>query len=324
MAVVAFPSILESAVAAAAPNQKEANSFRRTSSSSSSAQHAKGFAAFLHGGVAGCVAKTVTAPCTRLTVLAQTATLMTSVQLARPSGPGLGTISLLRDVISTDGVRALWKGNVLTCVHRFPYTGVNFGIVEFCWKRFPETFNGSSLAELVPGAISGSIAVIACYPLEVLRTRSMAQRSQSPGLLNSMARMLSQERPSSIYRGVGTSLGVTIPSMSISFATYRRLNNSLKNHPLFSPTTASFIAGGLSGVAGSVVTYPLDVLRKRLQMMGADPNIPERGAIAEATQIWRSEGRFGFWRGLTPELTKVFPSVAVTFCTFEWLRTHVL
>lgn len=292
----------------------------------------KAISALLNGGVAGCLAKTLTAPLSRLTVLAQTSTLLDQTSLLSVHGANLhsatprasfATCSIGRglvDIINREGAAALWKGNFLTCLHRFPYTGIKFLVIESCWRHAPKVCSGSPFGLLLPGALAGGVAVVACYPLEVVRTRCMAGQGNSERLGACLKQILRQEGVTGMFRGVDMALAVTVPSVSISVCIYKALSDRLSDAP---PMATSFLAGGLSGIAGSTLTFPMDVLRRRLQVMSMDPDLPRRGWVREAAHIWHTEGAPGFWRGLTPELAKVFPSVAITFMTFEWLRSQL-
>ena len=67
-----------------------------------------------------------------------------------------------------------------------------------------------------------------------------------------------------------------------------------------------------------VVTYPLDVIRRRMQMKGAmAEQFPYRNTPHAISTIYHSEGLMGFYKGMLPNLLKVAPSVAIAFVTYE-------
>ena len=51
-----------------------------------------------------------------------------------------------------------------------------------------------------------------------------------------------------------------------------------------------------------------------------DPSTGGRGLLDAFVQITRSEGARGLYRGLGVNLTRVIPSTAVTFVSYEWLN----
>jgi solute carrier family 25 thiamine pyrophosphate transporter 19 len=88
-------------------------------------------------------------------------------------------------------------------------------------------------------------------------------------------------------------------------------------------------ADGMSGILASIVSktavYPLDTVRKRLQVQGPSRamyvhrNIPEytTGVLGTVRLILRREGMRGMYRGLSVALLKAAPASAVTVWTYE-------
>merc|ERR1719203_1125674 len=267
----------------------------------------------------------MTAPLSRLTVLAQTSSLLVTSTATHGAGVGgaatfaTGGIRLgMQQIIVQEGLGALWKGHASTCLHRFPYSAVNFCIVDVCWKKFPELSNMSF--KLLPGALGRAVAVTACYPLEVVRPRHMTQRGKSDSIVAALWHL--RRSGIGMYQGLGTALVATVPSHALCFSTYKYLSDRIARGPdgLKGAFTSSCLVGGVSGLVGTVTTFPLDMLRRRMQVKGMDHTLPQRTCMAEAIHVWRVEGMRGFYRGMTPELLKAFPSVAITFGLYECLR----
>ena len=72
------------------------------------------------------------------------------------------------------------------------------------------------------------------------------------------------------------------------------------------------------------VTYPLDVIRRRMQMRGAmGDKFPYRNTPHAITTIFRTEGVWGFYKGMLPNVLKVAPSIAIAFVTYEFVKARL-
>ena len=94
-----------------------------------------------------------------------------------------------------------------------------------------------------------------------------------------------------------------------------------------------FLTGGLSKSVASFSLMPVNVVRLRLQMkqfspveveklgLAVDTNhrqaIKYTGMVDCAKKIYRNEGMTAFYKGLTPNLLKVFPSSGLFFLAYE-------
>jgi hypothetical protein len=87
------------------------------------------------------------------------------------------------------------------------------------------------------------------------------------------------------------------------------------------PAGISLASGCVSGFLTATATFPLDVIRRRMQVYGRQ----HQGQPVSYSQIIRqitSQGRGlrGFYVGILPEYCKVVPGVAIAFCTYEQLK----
>ena len=126
------------------------------------------------------------------------------------------------------------------------------------------------------------------------------------------------------YRGVLTSVVQIAPYMGILFGTYEATRTAFTQYNLFPPRTSDFLAGGISGVVSKCAVFPLDTVRKRLQVQGPTrekyihKDIPlSQGIIHCTTEIIRREGVRGLYKGLGVALLKSGPSAAVTLWVFD-------
>ncbi|KAJ9548003.1 hypothetical protein OSB04_020546 [Centaurea solstitialis] len=258
----------------------------------------------LAGGIAGAFSKTCTAPLARLTILFQVQGMHSDVALL--SRPCIWNEA--SRIANEEGVRAFWKGNLVTIAHRLPYTAVNFYAYEQykkLLKSIPSIGNNTESAaadacvHFVGGGMSGVTAAMATYPLDLVRTRLAAQRSTIyyQGIGHALSTICREEGFFGLYKGLGATLLGVGPSIAISFSVYESLRSYWKSQrytlyalvdrksncsllqlgvdllilydrPDDSTVLVSLTCGSLSGIASSTATFPLDLVRRRKQLEG--------------------------------------------------------
>lgn len=301
--------------------------------------------AFLAGGLAGAVSRTVVSPFDRVKIILQ-------VQ-SDGAAYNQGLFAAIGQVYREEGTAGLFRGNGLNCIRIFPYSAVQFVVYEFCKRHFFHvTEPGQQLTNpqrLFSGALCGGASVVATYPLDLVRTRLSVQtanlhRLQSsedtraiikgerapPGVWQLLKQIYREEgRLAGLYRGVyPTSLGV-VPYVALNFALYEQLKE------LAPSTDASYALGslyklGLGAISGGVaqtLTYPFDLLRRRFQVLSMNRNALgfHYKSVPDALRvIYKQEGYRGYYKGLTANLFKVVPSTAVSWLVYEVARDFIM
>lgn len=237
-------------------------------------------------------------------------------------------------IVNEEGFRAFWKGNLVTIVHRLPYSSVNFYAYER-YKSFLKTIpaikscSGSANADVfvhfTSGGSAGMTAAAVAYPLDLIRTRLAVQRSEMyyRGIWHTINTICRDEGFFGLYKGLGATLLGVGPSIAMSFSVYEALRSYWRFHrPDDNTVMVSLTCGSLSGIASSTATFPLDLVRRRMQLEGVagQAHVYRTGLFGTFRHIFRSEGLRGFYRGILPEYCKVVPSVGIIFMTYETLQ----
>lgn len=141
------------------------------------------------------------------------------------------------------------------------------------------------------------------------------------------------------YRGFAPTLLGMLPYAGMSFLTHDTAGDLLRHPKIAKYTTlpqpanaprgkppplvswAELVAGGVAGLVSQTASYPLEVIRRRMQVGGAVGD-GHRLRIAETARlIMRERGFRGFWVGLTIGYVKVMPLAATSFFVYERLKT---
>ncbi|GAA5998345.1 coenzyme A transporter [Rhodotorula paludigena] len=130
------------------------------------------------------------------------------------------------------------------------------------------------------------------------------------------------------YRGVGPTLVGIIPYAGTSFLMWGFLKHDFLPTYL-SPTfrrqnraMLDLLAGGVAGAIGQTTAYPLDIVRRRMQV-GPVLHADGRGRAGfweTAGGVWRTQGWRGFFVGLSIGYLKVVPMNAVSFATWVAMK----
>ena len=209
------------------------------------------------------------------------------------------------------------------------YGALQFTAYTTCTSLLPPM--PPSIAAFIAGAAAGGAATTATYPLDLLRTRFAAQGSERvySSLLGSIRDIARDEGARGFFQGVGAGVGQIVPYMGFFFAAYESFR------PVISPLDLPFgsgdaTAGAMASVLAKTGVFPLDVIRKRLQVQGPTRTrfVPGKGyrAVADyaglgvfgtGKAIIAREGWRGLYRGLAIGLVKSAPASAVTMWTYE-------
>ncbi|KAL6712828.1 hypothetical protein ACLMJK_009540 [Lecanora helva] len=289
------------------------------------------FAAFLAGGVAGAVSRTVVSPLERLKILFQIQSAGRN-DYKLPIGQGL--MKMWRD----EGWKGFMRGNGANCIRIIPYSAVQFASYNF-YKKVAGIVPGTpapAWKNLLCGGIAGITSVTFTYPLDLVRTRlsvqtateeycklSEAQRKKLPGMWRTGVNVYKSEGGFlALYGGYIPTVAGVAPYVGLNFMTYEATRAFLTPEGDKNPNNwRKLLAGAISGAFAQTCTYPLDVLRRRFQINRMAKMGYKYTSLFDAIRvIAREEGFRGFYKGIAPNLLKVAPSMASSFLSFEVAR----
>ncbi|KAJ7554517.1 hypothetical protein O6H91_06G144200 [Diphasiastrum complanatum] len=211
-----------------------------------------------------------------------------------------------------EGIMGYWKGNLPQVIRVIPYSAVQLFAYEFYKKLFRK--NGTELSvsgRLAAGACAGMTSTLVTYPLDTLRLR-MAVDPASKGLYQVLHTMLQEEGLGSLYRGLGPSLLGIAPYIAVNFCVFDLVKKSIPEEARKKPE-ASFLTALLSATLATTMCYPLDTVRRQMQMKSTTFK-----SVWEAIPgIVARDGLVGLYRGFVPNALKNLPSSSIRLTTFD-------
>lgn len=163
------------------------------------------------------------------------------------------------------------------------------------------------------------------YAQSVLKTRlALRKTGQYSGILHCAKHIFQKEGVAAFYKGyVPNMLGI-IPYAGIDLAVYETLKNSwLQRYATDSANPGVFVllaCGTTSSTCGQLASYPLALVRTRMQAQATLEGGPQMNMTSLFRHIVRTEGAMGLYRGLAPNFMKVIPSVSISYVVYEYLK----
>ncbi|XP_007489082.1 mitochondrial carrier protein SCaMC-3L isoform X4 [Monodelphis domestica] len=231
----------------------------------------------------------------------------------------------MRSMIQEGGIRSLWRGNGINVLKIAPEYAIKFSVFEqcktsFCNQNTSQPFHERILASSLAVAISQTLI----NPMEVLKTRLMLRRTgQYKGLLDCAFQILEREGTRAFYRGYLPNMMGIVPYACTDLTVYESLRWVwlYLGFDAENPSgIVSLLSATLSSTCGQVASYPLTLVRTRMQAQdtveGSNPTM--RGVFGK---ILAQQGMPGLYRGVTPTLLKVLPAVGISYVVYEAMKS---
>ncbi|XP_051849146.1 calcium-binding mitochondrial carrier protein SCaMC-1-like [Antechinus flavipes] len=271
----------------------------------------------LAGGIAGAVSRTSTAPLDRMKVM---------MQVYGSKSSKMSLLGGFKQMVKEGGIRSLWRGNGVNVIKIAPETAVKFWAYEQYKKLL--TKDGAKLGNterFISGSMAGATAQTFIYPMEVLKTRlAVGKTGQYSGMFDCAKKILKYEGVKAFYKGyIPNFLGI-IPYAGIDLTVYELLKNYwLEHHAEDSVNPGVFVllgCGTLSSTCGQLASYPLALVRTRMQAQAMVEGGPQLSMIGLFKRIITQQGILGLYSGITPNFMKVLPAVSISYVVYEKMK----
>ncbi|XP_053228519.1 mitochondrial coenzyme A transporter SLC25A42 isoform X1 [Podarcis raffonei] len=270
----------------------------------------------ISGAFAGAVAKTAVAPLDRTKIIFQVSSNRFSAKEA---------YRLIYRTYLHEGFFSLWRGNSATMVRVIPYAAIQFCAHEE-YKQILGSYYGfqgkalTPLPRFIAGSLAGTTAAMLTYPLDLVRARmAVTPKEMYSNIVHVFIRISREEGLKTLYRGFAPTILGVIPYAGLSFFTYETLK---KFHAERSGRTQPYpverlVFGACAGLIGQSASYPLDVVRRRMQTAGVMGHTYST-ILRTMRDIIREEGLVrGLYKGLSMNWVKGPIAVGISFTTFD-------
>ncbi|XP_072524867.1 mitochondrial adenyl nucleotide antiporter SLC25A24-like [Salminus brasiliensis] len=271
------------------------------------------------GATAGAVSRTGTAPLDRIKVFMQ-------VHASRSNRISL--VGGFRQMLREGGVTSLWRGNGLNVLKIAPETAIKFMAYEQYKKLLSDGDKIETAQRFMAGSLAGATAQTAIYPMEVLKTRlTLRSTGQYSGMMDCARSILKKEGIGAFSKGYIPNLLGIIPYAGIDLAVYESLKNAWLSHYARDSANPGVLVllgcGTVSSTCGQLASYPLALVRTRMQAQATLENTEQMSMRALVKSIVAKEGFFGLYRGILPNFMKVIPAVSISYVVYEYTKASL-
>ncbi|XP_026820795.1 mitochondrial thiamine pyrophosphate carrier-like [Rhopalosiphum maidis] len=240
-------------------------------------------------------------------------------------------------IYKEEGFKALWKGLLPG-----QFLSTTYGLTQFLvfqktlalLSTTEKELNQTSSVHFLCGVTSATAATLMSYPFDVVRTRLVAQKSnQVYANMRSVAiSMFRMEGVSAYYRGFFPTIMQNALQGGFLFMFYNTFSKLSSTNTSTNTTVhddrinsvKQFSSGFLAGVSAKTIVYPLDVIKKRLQLQDFVHSREDFGkkfmcnGLLDCIYVTIKEESFnGLFKGLSPSLIKAGFTTALHLTFYE-------
>ncbi|XP_047330704.1 peroxisomal nicotinamide adenine dinucleotide carrier [Impatiens glandulifera] len=310
----------------------------------------------LAGAGGGIIAQTITFPLQ---------TVNTRQQTERDERRNEGTIEQMYQVVKREGWNRLYGGLTPSLVGTAVSQGVYYYFYQIFRNRVEATAlerkirgigDGSvgMLSSLAVAALAGCTNVLLTNPIWVVVTRMqthtkktqpgnaptidsegavLVKKEQLPfGTSNAIQEIYDEAGLWGFWKGVFPTL-IMVSNPSIQFMLYETMLKKLKERRSLNKKSGVtitaleiFLLGALAKLGATVVTYPLLVVKSRLQAKqttGGDKTRHYKGTLDAIMKMIHYEGLYGFYKGMNTKIVQSVLAAAILFMVKEEIVTVV-
>lgn len=223
-----------------------------------------------------------------------------------------GTYHCIATIVKQEGIRGLYRGVTSPMFGVAFVNAIVFGVYGNVQRRTEDP--DSLKSHILGGSAAGLVQSFVCSPIELAKTRIQLQehfpnsiKHKNP--LQSLNFIRKTEGVRGVFRGVGITALRDVPGFASYFLAYELMTRTTENP---SPMH-TLMAGGLAGTFSWLVTFPIDVIKSRIQTDGITGKSQYNGIIDCIKQGHKAEGLSLYTRGLNSTLIRAFPMNAACF-----------
>eukprot|EP00127_Corallochytrium_limacisporum_P002722 Clim_evm31s136 gene=Clim_evmTU31s136 len=234
-------------------------------------------------------------------------------------------VNVARDIVRSDRLWGLYKGAVPAIAANVAENATLF----MFYKNFQQlVLSGlrikgdtresveelNALENAVAGAIASVCTSVILTPCELIKCRMQTSNASASAVVREV---VAAHGMPGLFRGLTSTWAREIPGGFAMFGAYEGARGILARDGDKENLGAmrTIVAGGLGGCAFWSLTYPIDLVKSRIQ---THPG--KIGIVTMTSNIVRQGGWAALYAGVVPTLIRSFPANGALFVTYESVR----
>ncbi|QLG72604.1 hypothetical protein HG535_0D03120 [Zygotorulaspora mrakii] len=291
------------------------------------AQKVTKFGSFVAGGLAACIAVTVTNPIELVKTRMQLQGELSASAQRIYKNPLQGMAVIFRN----EGIKGLQKGLVAAYIYQICLNGSRLGFYEPIRGVLNSTFYPdqeshkvqSVAINVISGASSGIIGAVLGSPLFLVKTRlqsysesiKIGEQTHYRGVYDGLKTIFQKEGFVGLYRGIDAAILRTGAGSSVQLPIYNTAKRILlKNDIMEEGTGLHLVASTISGIGVGIVMNPWDVILTRIYNQKGDLY---KGPVDCFIKTVRIEGVTALYKGFEAQLFRIAPHTIMCLTFME-------
>ncbi|ORZ18825.1 mitochondrial carrier domain-containing protein [Absidia repens] len=229
-------------------------------------------------------------------------------------------------IVAKDGLTGLYAGLSSSLLGTASTNFTYFYCYSLLRDQYNVKFNNNNSVgtlstgmELLLGAAAGALTTLITTPVSVVTTRQQTLPAEErQGVLETCQTIVKEEGVSGLWRGIRPSLVLCV-NPSITYGSFEKIKQFVLKllHTSVLSSGAAFGVGALSKTLATVITYPYIMAKVRMQWKPSKEMEGKveayKGALDVLARVIKQEGFFGWYRGMSTQISKAVLSQALLF-----------
>ncbi|KAJ3325146.1 hypothetical protein HDV06_004903 [Boothiomyces sp. JEL0866] len=240
------------------------------------------------------------------------------VRLQAP-GQRYGVVGCFSQIVRNEGVTGLYKGMASPIVGVAVINSLLFGVYGAALRLVSDDVEKPTVTNIFTAG-SLWLIIVKIRLQNQSNNPSQAGISNYKGPIDCIKQIYRAKGVPGLFKGLPTTIMRETPSYGAYFASYELMCRMIPDVNPNEPSPGLLLAGGFAGIIGWLSTYPIDVVKTRLQSIEEERKPKYKNMINGLRVIAREEGVRVLFSGLGATAIRAFPTNAATFYVVVTVR----